>query len=49
MNDDFLKTDNDWRCEEVCTVKWVECMETQDGAAICKTIENNCYEDCDER
>ena len=37
---------DDLRCEEKCAYEYVECVDTEDGASICKTRERNCYDDC---
>ncbi len=37
---------SDLRCEEVCVFEYVECVEQEDGASICKTRERNCFDDC---
>lgn len=36
----------DLRCEEKCAYEFAECVETEDGASICKTRERNCFDDC---
>lgn len=36
----------DLRCEEACVYNWVDCMEAEDGASICKTWERNCFDEC---
>ena len=46
MIDDIFIDPEEWRCEEKCALIWVDCMESEGGAHICKTIENECYEDC---
>lgn len=34
------------RCEEKCVYDWVNCMEDEDEASICKVRENNCFSEC---
>lgn len=46
MENDHTIDQEDWRCEEKCTLAWVECMDHEDRAAICKTRERNCFEEC---
>lgn len=46
MNDEFITNTEDWRCEERCVLEWVACVETEDGASICKTHERNCFGEC---
>jgi hypothetical protein len=36
----------DYGCESRCVEEFVECIETEDGASICKTRERNCYDEC---
>jgi len=36
----------DMRCEEACALEWVRCVEAEDGAAICKTRERDCFNEC---
>ena len=36
----------DYGCESRCVEKFVECIETEEGASICKTSENNCFDEC---
>ena len=36
----------DYGCESRCVEAFVECIETEDGASICKTRERNCYDEC---
>ena len=36
----------DYGCESRCVEKFVECIETEEGASICKTRENNCFGEC---
>jgi hypothetical protein len=46
MSEQINKSMSDLRCEEVCVFEWVECVEQEDGASICKTRERNCFNDC---
>lgn len=46
MSEQMNESMSDLRCEEVCVLDWVECFEQEDGAAICKTRERNCFNDC---
>jgi len=34
------------RCEDKCVIEWVDCIETEDGASICKTREQDCVSEC---
>jgi hypothetical protein len=36
----------DYGCESRCVEEFVECIETEDGAHICKTRERNCFAEC---
>ncbi len=36
----------DYRCDSRCVLDYVECVEKEDGAAICKTREQNCLDEC---
>ena len=36
----------DYGCESCCAEEFVECIETEDGASICKTRQRNCYDEC---
>ena len=36
----------DYGCESRCAEEFVECIETEGGASICKTRESNCYDEC---
>ncbi len=36
----------DYGCENRCVEEYVECIETEEGASICKTRERNCFEEC---
>ncbi len=36
----------DYECESRCVNEYVDCIETEDGASICKTRERNCFDDC---
>ena len=33
-------------CDSRCVYEYIECIEKEDGASICKTRERNCFEDC---
>lgn len=46
MASDNTYNQDDWRCEERCSLAWVECVEQENGASICKTRERNCFQDC---
>ncbi|MGD2188075.1 MAG: hypothetical protein PVI71_18235 [Desulfobacterales bacterium] len=36
----------DYGCDSRCVYEYIECIETEDGASICKTRERNCFEEC---
>ena len=36
----------DYGCESRCVEEFVECIETENGASICKTRERNCFNEC---
>lgn len=36
----------DYGCDNRCVLEYVECVEQEDGASICKTRERNCLEEC---
>ena len=36
----------DYGCESRCIEEFVECIETEEGASICKTRERNCFDVC---
>ena len=36
----------DYGCESRCVEDFVQCIETEDGASICKTRERNCFDEC---
>jgi len=36
----------DYGCESRCVEEFVECIETENGASICKTRERNCLDEC---
>jgi hypothetical protein len=41
------KTRNpDYGCDSRCVLEYVECVDKEDGASICKTRERNCLEEC---
>jgi hypothetical protein len=42
----YLFDSDGYRCEERCTLERAECVEKEDGAAICKTRERNCVDEC---
>ncbi len=46
MEKDMLNINQGLQCEVKCVYEWVECIEEEDGAAICKTRERNCFNDC---
>lgn len=38
--------DPDYGCNSRCVLEYVECVDREDGASICKTRERNCVEEC---
>ena len=36
----------DFGCDSRCVYEFVECMDNEEGAAICKTRERNCFSEC---
>jgi hypothetical protein len=46
MNKDKLISEKRPGCEVQCVLDWVECMEREDGATICKSHQNVCVGDC---
>lgn len=46
MDDNVFFSPDELRCEEKCVYEWVDCVETEDGSSICKTREQNCFEEC---
>ena len=48
MEDNYSAEREDGRCEDKCTLDWVECMDTEDRASICKTRERNCFAECNQ-
>jgi hypothetical protein len=36
----------DYACDSRCVNDFVECIEQEDGASICRTRERNCLEEC---
>ena len=46
MEESYSVDRENWRCEEKCTLNWVECMDREDRASICKTRERNCFKEC---
>lgn len=36
----------DHGCDSRCVSEYVECIEKEDGASICKTREQNCLAEC---
>ena len=36
----------DYGCNNRCVLEYVDCVEQEDGASICKTRERNCLEEC---
>ena len=36
----------DYGCDSRCVIEYVECIEQEDGASICKTREQNCFDEC---
>jgi hypothetical protein len=47
MENDFSINVDAWRCEERCSLDFVQCVEEKDGASICKTRERNCFNECE--
>ena len=38
--------DPDYGCENRCMTEYVDCMESEDGAQIRKTRQQNCLDEC---
>ncbi len=38
--------DPDYGCNSRCVLEYIECVDKEDGASICKTREQNCLEEC---
>ena len=36
----------DYECDSRCVYEYVDCIEAEDGASICKTRERNCFSEC---
>jgi len=36
----------DYGCDSRCVYEYVECIDKEDGASICKTRERNCLDEC---
>ena len=36
----------DYGCNSRCVNEYVDCIEKEDGASICKTRERNCFDEC---
>ena len=36
----------DYGCDSRCVSEYVECIDKEDGATICKTRERNCLGEC---
>lgn|GEM_PF-1440040 len=36
----------DYGCDSRCVIEYVDCIEKEDGASICKTRERNCFDEC---
>ena len=36
----------DYGCESRCVYEYVDCVESEDGASICKTREQDCFSEC---
>lgn len=36
----------EYDCNSRCALEYVECVEKEDGATICKTREQNCLDEC---
>jgi hypothetical protein len=36
----------DYGCDSRCVSEYVECIDKEDGASICKTRERNCLGEC---
>jgi hypothetical protein len=46
MEENKKSSEVDYGCESRCAEEFVECIETEEGASICKTRESNCYDEC---
>lgn len=46
MEKNEMIRDPDYGCESRCVDEFVECIEAEDGATICKTRERNCLGEC---
>ncbi len=46
MDDNKKPRPVDFGCDSRCIEEYVKCMETEEGASICKTRERNCFEEC---
>ncbi len=46
MNKNKKKSKPDYGCDSRCVSEFVECMENENGAAICKTRQRNCFGEC---
>ena len=49
--EDIMKKDKkvrkpDYGCDSRCVSEYVECIEKEGGASICKTREQNCLSEC---
>jgi len=36
----------DYGCDSRCVIEYVDCIEKEDGASICRTREQNCFDEC---
>jgi hypothetical protein len=36
----------DYECDSRCVFEYVECIDKEDGASICKNREQNCLGEC---
>ena len=46
MEDKPILNPDDLECEDKCVLEWVDCVELEGGASICKTRERNCFGEC---
>lgn len=37
---------NDYSCDSRCVHEYVECMDKEDKASICRTRKQNCLDEC---
>ncbi len=36
----------DYGCDNQCVLEYVECIENEEGASICKIRKENCLDEC---